>query len=128
MEEGYTIEDAEKAAKENPVTFKIPSRLDRDSLELRDFAKCIFLDKEGRGERMWVQISKISTCPCGNCQNKLYIGKCSNQPTQIEHPKLGDLVAFGPHNVIQIMKDKDAIVGPYGTQLMHEKTNNLDWS
>jgi hypothetical protein len=128
MEEGYTIEDAEKAAKENPVTFRIPSRLDRDSLEVKDFAKCIFLDKEGRGERMWVQIFEISTCPCGNCQNKLYIGGCSNQPTQIERPKLGDLVAFEPKNVIQIMKDKDAIVLSRGTQLMHESTNNPDWS
>jgi hypothetical protein len=54
------LADAQARAAANPSTFQIPSLADRSQLEVGDFAKLIFLDTRGAGERMWVQIVAVS--------------------------------------------------------------------
>lgn len=124
MNERYAICDAEAAAAENPATFRIPDQDDRNGLEEGDFAKCIFIDPDGQGERMWVQVSGTGSCSC--CGDLTYFGRCSNKPTAIKYPEFGEAVTFSPRNVIQIMKKEDAIVGPDKVNISHMNVNNPD--
>jgi hypothetical protein len=87
---------AEESHAENPETFWIPDKADRDSLQPGDIAKVIFKTYTGdgfTGERIWVKVT-------GRIGNK-YIGKLDNIPFIIAN-KLGDRVCFRAEHVIDI--------------------------
>lgn len=91
----YILVDVEKRARENPVTFRIPTVTDRKSLKKGDCAKLIFDDKE----RMWVVIDK--RLPGGSYQGHL-------DSTPITTPlERGDEIVFKPHHVASIMTSND---------------------
>lgn len=92
----YTLKNVEEHYQENPETFWIPSKEDRESLQPGDHAKLIFFDGEGPdGERMWVRVDTVT--------EKGYIGRLWNSPivVYLEH---GDVIDFEAKHIIEIEK------------------------
>lgn len=54
----YTLVDGIERNTESPDTFWIPSQEDKKRLGVGDRVKLGFLDKDGAGERMWVEITE----------------------------------------------------------------------
>lgn len=53
----YKLENGEDRNQENPKTFYIPSRKERESLKEGDIVKLMFaFTEEESTERMWVQV------------------------------------------------------------------------
>jgi uncharacterized protein YegJ (DUF2314 family) len=92
----YQLGNGEKINKENPRTFYIPSREDRESVKEGDTVKLIFIfdDENAMTERMWVQI--VSK------EGNRYKGFLDNDPYSTNSIKAGDEVVFSPEHIIQI--------------------------
>ena len=90
----YTLVNAEELQHENPETFWLPSKEDRENLQPGDHVKLIFNDGAQR-ERMWVQVGSVT--------EKGYIGILWNNPILIdlEH---GDVIEFGVKHITEIEK------------------------
>ena len=86
----YTLSNAEDLSQENPLSFDIPTRVERGSLKEGDTTKLIF---DG-AERMWVDIVEVTEAG--------YIGLLANIPTIIKTIEWGDEVEFGPEHIIDI--------------------------
>ena len=89
------LKNAEAVHASHPQTFGIPSRIDRETLIVGDFAKLMFVHANGNVERMWVKIR----CPLSNGQ---YAGSIDNVPLLGDDWKLGDLIIFKPEHIISI--------------------------
>jgi len=97
----YTLDNVEDRHKENPDTFHIPTRGERELLKVGDFVKMIFLGSD-RGERMWVVITK------GLADGK-YKGELRNHPFVLEgRLKWGDEMEFGPENIASFNLPEEA--------------------
>ena len=102
-EDGWALDDGEKAHAEHPDTFWIPSQQERDNLKVGDLAKLRFVlalvDEEGNeeeaAERMWVEVEE--------CADAWYRGVLTNQPASTDEVLLGMEVWFEPRHVIDIM-------------------------
>lgn len=99
---GFRLESAVTLNKTNPDTFLIPSRKDRESLEVGDLVKLNFisLDSQWR-ERMLVEVSGV--------QSKKYEGllrSCPTTPELEDSLQWGDVLEFEPRHIIKIMKLK----------------------
>lgn len=92
----WTLANAEERARE--VSFEIPPREDREQLSVGDLVKLVFLDRDGCGERMWVEITHTQT----DAVTEHYCGRLRNDPVQIDDLRYGDEIAFGPHHVTAI--------------------------
>src|SRR6266550_1991313 len=90
MTRAYTLDNAEVLSRNHPDTFEIPERGERDSLQLGDLVKLIFLDADGGGERMWVEVE-------GRADDGGYVGRLDNDPVVID-ANAGDVVRFRPEN------------------------------
>lgn len=102
----WELEDVEKTAQNNPDTFFIPSREERNSKKKGDLVRLHFLledprEGEPRAERMWVEILRAKTI-LGK-----YIGTLTNQPAFITGLSVGDEVGFYPKHIAQTMMKKD---------------------
>ena len=99
---GYEIANAEDLNRENPRSFFIPSRGERESLQPGDYAKLLFEITERSaglpsGERMWVGVT--------GRDEQGYLGELANDPAAITTVKWGDTVRFGPEHVIAMPGD-----------------------
>lgn len=96
MARAFTLDSAEQRNRDNPATFQIPSREDRETLKAGDLAKLNFLNAGTRGERMWVLITR-------RLQDGGYVGTLADKP-DITLLLRGDVVRFGPEHVIEIRR------------------------
>lgn len=93
--------DGEKEARENPDTFCINSREEREGLQPGDFAKVGWRIRGGPGERMWVLVK--SRVDGG------YIGELNNDPVVFKDKMhCGQSVCFESRHVLGILKREDA--------------------
>lgn len=94
----YYLIDCVKRNKVNPATFHIPNKEERQNLQIGDYAKLIFNDKE----RMWVQITK-------KVSSEKYQGSLANDPYDKDKDidlKFGDEIQFGIKHICDIMKQR----------------------
>lgn len=91
----WTLGNGEECHAANPTEFEIPNKVDRESCQPGDFVKLIFLAENSEiGDMMWVHITQNV--------NGSYIGILDFYPI-FEGLKFGDLVAFKPENIIDIL-------------------------
>lgn len=101
-EDGWTLDDGEKAYAEHPDMFWIPSQQERHSLKAGDLAKLRFVlalideeeNEEEAAERMWVEVEERF--------EGAYRGVLRNQPVSTDEVLLGMEVWFEPRHVIDI--------------------------
>ena len=86
----YTLSNAEDLNRENPLSFDIPSRDKRGSLEQGDTVKLIF----DSIERMWVDVTEVTETG--------YVGLLANIPSGIKTIVWGGEVEFGPEHIIEV--------------------------
>ncbi|MEL6839023.1 MAG: hypothetical protein AAFP85_07005 [Pseudomonadota bacterium] len=99
---GYELDSAEERHRENPETFYLPPKAERESLQTDDLAKLIFdisIDDDVAQlatERMWVKVI--------DSKDGIYSGTLENKPYCREEGKirlaLGDTVLFSPEHII----------------------------
>ena len=100
-EVSFTLDDGEVRHRENPDTFWIPEKADRESLVEGDLVKLVFNITDGeqtQGERMWVVVTG------GDASG--YKGTLDNDPYSTDRIKAGHAVAFEPRHVIDIYEDE----------------------
>tara|TARA_R110001583_G_scaffold188106_1_gene349775 strand:- start:203 stop:502 length:300 start_codon:yes stop_codon:yes gene_type:complete len=90
----WHLVDAVERNRQNPDTFEIPTKTDRESVKAGAFVKLIFEVPETGGERMWVLVSSAL-----NGQVK---GTVNNNPVTPGMPALGDQIEFEPKHIIAI--------------------------
>jgi uncharacterized protein YegJ (DUF2314 family) len=92
----YKLGNGEDLNRENPDTFYIPTREERESIKEGDTVKLMFIfeDENAMTERMWVQV----VSKAGN----QYKGFLDNVPYSTDSIKAGDEVIFSPEHIIQI--------------------------
>ena len=98
------LESAESRHTENPESFWIPPRGDRDAIAVGQLAQLLFQisipddpDGEFNVERMWVEVTARV--------HDVYIGTLRNQPASMDTEGVldfGDEVRFRPEHVIDI--------------------------
>lgn len=102
----WTLVDGEQRAKEHPETFEIPSRAERERLDVGNFAKLIFVTpemvKQNIGERMWVRV--LSRKKTNGAIS--YSGQLDNSPGLIAGLHAGSDITFGPQHVVEIESTK----------------------
>lgn len=91
----WYLDNVDELNKEYPYTFYIPSLEVLDKLKVGDLVKLIFVtetkeDDGFRGERVWVEITKIN--------GKRLSGKLDNEPYRLPL-KIGDEISFGVENI-----------------------------
>jgi hypothetical protein len=82
--------NAEERSAQHPTTFHIPSREERTSLNIGEYAKLIFDDRE----RMWVCVTDIVADG--------YVGSLANDPVAVDMEH-GDEVRFRPEHIADIL-------------------------
>ena len=85
----YEIVDAEQRNRENPDTFELPSKKRINSINVGDFVKLIFDDKE----RMWVKITL-------RIKDK-WKGTLANNAVTMDLV-YGDIINFHTKNIIDV--------------------------
>lgn len=108
FQQPWFLVDAEKRADAHPSTFTIPPRKDREALQVDAFAKLVFTDSplfaKNKGERMWVRVMNVKA-------DGKYRGMLFNNPVLVTGIKSGELIEFGPENVIDILP-ADVVIDP----------------
>lgn len=102
----YELGDGERSHQENPETFNIPSRAERENLVVGTNAKLAFHIYDGNKEcteRMWVTVE--------DKQPDQYIGTLNNIPASTTKLRMGDKVIFKPEHVINIEHPKNSLPG-----------------
>ncbi len=98
----FTLDDGEVRHRENPDTFWIPPKAERETLVEGDLVKLVFNLTDGeqtQGERMWVLVTGKTASG--------YTGTIDNDPYSTDRIKAGHAVAFEPRHVIDIYEDED---------------------
>ncbi len=85
------LENVETRASDNPETFLIPSRQQRERVRKGDQVKLCFKP----GERMWVEITHV--------KDARYTGILRSRPA-VTQANPGDVVVFGPEHIAMIEK------------------------
>jgi hypothetical protein len=116
----WELGNAEDRNAENPRSFFIPSKAERDSLEVGSSVRLLFLvidppPGEPGGERMWLEVE--------GREDDRYIGALKNQPLAISDLAAGDLIAFGAEHVIAV---DDPRWTPYEDKLAFVSTRLLE--
>jgi len=98
----WELESAEARALEYPDKFKIPSRKERESVQIGATVKLLFLfmnEEDGQPiidcERIWVNVSGRS--------GQEYLGVLTNQPATSNALSFGAKIGFGPEHIAVIM-------------------------
>lgn len=95
----YKLVNVEDRNRENPDTFHIESRSQRESLFVGDVAKCIFEGTRGEGgDRMWLKI--LDPISPGR-----YHGELLNTPAMITGIEAGEKIEFGPEHISDLEKE-----------------------
>lgn len=92
----YRLESGVKMSEENPTTFHIPSKEQKNMLKKQDIVKLVFIedDTEHHSERMWVTIT--------DRDGDNFVGELNNEPFELKSIKYGDRVEFHADNIINI--------------------------
>ncbi|MGV3504715.1 MAG: immunity protein Imm33 domain-containing protein [Adhaeribacter sp.] len=103
----WELENIEITAKENPETFFIPSKEERDRQKVGDEVRLHFIIKnqqedEPQAERMWVCITRKK----GLFSN--YKGVLTNRPLYIKDLVEGDEIEFSSKHIAQTIIRKDS--------------------
>lgn len=93
----YTLVNGIELNESHPKTFWIPSEEDKNSLIVGDMVKLGFLDKQGAGERMWVEITEK--------HENSFKGTLQNTPLWIK-VTYGDEVSFESKHIIDLIKEE----------------------
>lgn len=101
----WFLENVEITAKENPQSFFIPSKKERENLQDGDPVRLHFVltnpaKNEPRAERMWLDIKERT--PDGN-----YVGILTNQPLYIKNLVLGQEIEFEPCHIARTLIRKN---------------------
>ena len=110
----YTLSNVEDLSQEYPLSFDVPTRAERGSLDEGDTVKLIF----DEAERMWVTITESTEAG--------YVGVLANVPSVIKNIAQGDEVVFAPEHIIDIWereRPKGDAEGPENLQVV-TFTNN----
>jgi hypothetical protein len=91
--------DVEKRHADNPDTFEIPSREERESLRVWDFARLIFAP----GERIWVEVVKVGAEGVMKPGFAAYIGAIRNRPIAVTL-QYGDWIGFDPRHICEVKR------------------------
>ncbi len=104
-EHGWTLESAEDRHLKAPGSFHIPSREERESLEIGRRVQLLFnfLNRDEIGEiidceKMWVTIESI--------HDNHYLGCLDNMPATSKLVAPGDIVTFRPEHISSILIPK----------------------
>ncbi|WP_162260320.1 DUF2314 domain-containing protein [Nocardioides sp. Root190] len=111
----FRLASAVERNREEPEDFLIPSRVERESLKRGWLAKLIFEPgasaREGESpERMFVEVTRVL--------EDRYLGRLVNDPMSLSAPAYGDLIEFGPENVIDFMR-----LGPLRKMLLKRQAS-----
>jgi hypothetical protein len=93
----YSLEDGEERNRQNPDTFPIPPREDREGLQPGQIVKLMFAIAAGGNEqveRMWVVVKRRD--------GDDHVGVLDNQPASTNQMRPGMTVRFQPRHVIAI--------------------------
>lgn len=118
--DGWQLLDAEEHNRAAPATFPIPTPLQREGLQIGDYAKLMFeitIESHMAVERMWVLVTARTESG--------YVGVLDNDPTEIaENDELwsGTELPFGVAHIIAIM------TGDESTVAMAGQTPRKKWS
>lgn len=93
----WTLSDGVKMNNRHPETFQIPTMEEKSSVKIGDHVKISFITRSGEGERMWVQVTKIS--------QRGLVGKIDNEPLLIPGLRYGKIVRFRHEHIIDIISD-----------------------
>ena len=96
----YNLRDSEQTAKENPLTFIIPTKEKRDNVKVGQYAKvCFEFGGTRRAERMWVEVTSSA--------NGKYTGFLDNEPAFNEDLiSYRDKVEFESKHIMGILDSK----------------------
>jgi len=102
----WELENIVKSSQENPESFFIPSKLERDNQKVGDLVRLHFILKnpendEPRAERMWVKITKKKTIFSN------YKGVLDNEPLYIKDLKMNDEIQFDSSNIARVLIDEN---------------------
>jgi len=103
----WELENIEITAKENPETFFIPSKKERDNQKIEDEVRLHFviknpLEDQPRAERIWVCITKERGC------FSKYRGVLTSEPVFIQDLSEGDEIEFSSKHIAQTLIRKDS--------------------
>ena len=106
----HHLENVEVVHQENPITFSIPRRIQRENLKIGDLVKLVFLIDEPTvegpsAERMWVEVKEI--------RGTTYYGTLDNDPEYVSNLQYGDPVEFSAENVAAIYVEEEALQVPF---------------
>jgi hypothetical protein len=98
--EEFWLGNGELRNQQNPRTFFIPTRAERESVEPGDLVKLLFevvnaTDDMPSAERMWV---KVTVADGGR-----YVGELDNEPAALQSIGPGSRIEFGPEHIISLM-------------------------
>ena len=106
----HHLENVELVHQQNPITFSIPRRIQRENLKIGDLVKLIFFIDEDTeqvpsAERMWVEVKEI--------RGSTYYGTLDNDPEYVSNLQYGDPVEFSASNVAAIYIEEEELQIPY---------------
>ena len=96
----WTLGDGEALNREHPRSFFVPSRERRDRLRVGELVKLLFEQSDGRGERMWVEITEVSL--------PHFVGELANEPSIVDL-RHEDRIEFEARHVIAIEEDPERL-------------------
>lgn len=96
-DEEFRLGNGELLHQQNPRTFFIPSRVEREAVQPGALVKLLFeivdpRDHMPAAERMWVEVVES--------RGGRYVGRLENQPEALRSVGLGSTVEFGPEHII----------------------------
>ncbi len=96
----FRLGDAELLHQQNPRTFFIPSRAEREAVQPGDQARLLFEIVDPApggptGERMWVQVVESEA--------GAYVGRLDAQPAVLRSIGPGSRIEFGPEHILTLM-------------------------
>lgn len=98
--EEFRLGNGELRNQQNPRTFFIPTRAEREAVKPGELVKLLFevvdpTDDMPSAERMWV---KVSAAKGGR-----YVGELDNEPRSLKSIGPGSRIEFGPEHIISLM-------------------------
>lgn len=100
--EEYRLGNGELRNQQNPRTFFIPTRAEREGVKPGELVKLLFeivdpTDDMPSAERMWVKVTQAA--------GGRYIGELDNEPGALKSIGPGGRVEFRPEHIISLMDD-----------------------
>lgn len=95
----FRLGNGELRNQQNPRTFFIPTRAEREAVKPGDLVKLLFeivdpTDDMPSAERMWVQVTEA--------EGGRYVGALDNQPGALKSIGPGSRIEFGPEHIISL--------------------------